>query len=501
MDVENLFKNVPKLFDRKHLNKDINEAILIHQGSLSLRFPYDTIAKTLDNWNITLEEQIGKTLKDVTISAFNQTYLELKFKQGEIQFDWHPCPRMVLEIKYSDEENVLEYFLGQESVDVFVCDKLLGTIPILFGSSTISHLGRQGVFQGVVQEKEIEDDDNKLVQKIEFSITNLPFSYGEITQNEDNGKLRSKRNRLRFSISNGVEMVIDGRYDLKDKILKDLKNASGHCITHHGYMNFESGMTIDEARNVLNTLRFCLSFFAGSHIGMVFIEFYDENTSIDSQISYHTKFRPYKDVIKPICDDPWVNSRFLEQMHEIRKTEDDEQALSDLLHWYIEANSNQGHTEGSLILAQVGIELLWNWILFDKLKMITKNDGERISAASKIQMLCTYIGINLDENQISDDFHKFSKSKKMSVSEAVVNLRNRQVHSTKSKRESLKSYSQNIVDEAREILLAIIDRYILNIGNYEEGRNYWNRLKRTYEPFHPTLKEFDFNEMIQSQNE
>ncbi|MCY4267574.1 MAG: hypothetical protein OXC67_06785, partial [Flavobacteriaceae bacterium] len=171
MDVEDLFKNVPKLFDRKHLNKYVNEAILIHQGSISLRFPYDTIAKTLDNWNITLEEQIGKTLKDVTISAFNQTYLELKFKQGEIQFDWHPCPRMVLEIKYSDEENVLEYFLGQESVDVFVCDKLLGTIPILFGSSTISHLGRQGIFQGVVQEKEIEDDDNKLVQKIEFSIT------------------------------------------------------------------------------------------------------------------------------------------------------------------------------------------------------------------------------------------------------------------------------------------------------------------------------------------
>lgn len=76
-----------------------------------------------------------------------------------------------------------------------------------------------------------------------------------------------------------------------------------------------------------------------------------------------------------------------------------------------------------------------------------------------------------------------------------------QVHSTKSKRESLKSYSQNIVYEAREILLAIIDRYILNIGNYEEGRNYCNRLKRTYETFHPTLKEFDFNEMIQSQNE
>ncbi len=149
-----------------------------------------------------LEELIGKTLKHVTISAFNQTYLELKFKQGKVQFGWHPCPRIVLEIKYSDEENVLEYFLGQDSVDVFVGDKLLGTIPLLFGSSTINHLGRQGIFQGVIQEK--EEDDNKLVQKIEFSMTNLPFSYGEITQNKDNGKFRSKQNRLRFSISNGV---------------------------------------------------------------------------------------------------------------------------------------------------------------------------------------------------------------------------------------------------------------------------------------------------------
>ncbi len=280
--------------------------------------------------------------------------------------------------------------------------------------------------------------------------------------------------------------MIDGRYDLKDKILKDLKNASGSCITHHGYMNFELGMTIDEVRSVLNTLRFCLSFFAGSHIGMVFVEL---DTLINSQVSYYTKFRPYKDVIKPIGDHTWVHSRFIEKMHEIRKTENDEQALSDLLHWYIEANSNQGHTEGSLILAQVGIELLWNWILFDKLKMVTKNDSERISAVSKIQMLCTYVGINLDENQISDDFHKFSKSKKMSVSEAVVNLRNMQVHSTKSKRESLKLYSQDIVYEASEILLAIIDRYILNIGGYyEKGRNYSNRLKRKYEPFHPHLK-------------
>ncbi|MGB4568690.1 MAG: hypothetical protein WBH96_06955, partial [Dysgonamonadaceae bacterium] len=47
--------------------------------------------------------------------------------------------------------------------------------------------------------------------------------------------------------------------------------------------------------------------------------------------------------------------------------------------WYVEANSNAGFSEGSIILAQTALELIYNWWIVENKKIILGKDSENIS--------------------------------------------------------------------------------------------------------------------------
>ena len=71
----------------------------------------------------------------------------------------------------------------------------------------------------------------------------------------------------------------------------------------------------------------------------------------------------------------------------------DKDSLVTSIHLYIEANSNSGFLEGSIIMAQVDLELIYNWLLIEKGKLLLGKDAENISASNKIRLLIAEINI------------------------------------------------------------------------------------------------------------
>ena len=100
--------------------------------------------------------------------------------------------------------------------------------------------------------------------------------------------------------------------------------------------------------------------------------------------------------------------------------------------------------------------------------MITDDDTKAISATSKLKTLIAYSGLKIDVNNLPVEFKNYCKSKANGlVAEATVQLRNHLVHSTEKKRKAIENLDSVIFYQARNILLHIIERYVLAIGGYE----------------------------------
>ena len=51
----------------------------------------------------------------------------------------------------------------------------------------------------------------------------------------------------------------------------------------------------------------------------------------------------------------------LSAQEKARKDTEDKNFLTSAIHWYVEANGNRGFSEGSIIMAQTALELLYNY--------------------------------------------------------------------------------------------------------------------------------------------
>ena len=154
------------------------------------------------------------------------------------------------------------------------------------------------------------------------------------------------------------------------------------------------------------------------------------------------------------------------------KNENDKDFLIKVIHWYIEANLNSGFLEGSIIKAQIALELFYNWLIIEKLKLIKGKDCENISASNKIRLLLSQINTssyktNLkylelfisDNQQIEDEI------------EAFVQIRNAIVHSQENKRKELTKINTRVKYEVLQLGLLFIEQSLLHILEFKESFN------------------------------
>ncbi len=165
-----------------------------------------------------------------------------------------------------------------------------------------------------------------------------------------------------------------------------------------------------------------------------------------------------------------------------KQSPDDKNFLITSIHWYVEANSNAGFSEGSIILAQTALELIYNWWIVENKKIILGKDSENISASNKIRILLSQLNLS---NTIPTAFTALRDLQKadnnlIDSPEAIVYIRNAIVHSQEKKRNKLSTIPTDAIYEAQQVYIWYIELSLLCILDYND--EYYDRcIRELYE--------------------
>lgn len=427
------YMDLPKIdmaFERDKLNFPNNQPVGLYRGQLKL------------------------VSKDITIFV----------RDSVVSLEWLPRPR----VTFSGSLVNAKQFSLITSVDIWKAyyeDALIGVGQILSHSISTTYSIKGELTQN------IELLDKTFFDEVQFSIVNLPERLGDIVISKENG---SYRGRLEVKL-NRANLIIDAVVDI-DERLKSLKSDGGYNITHHCALKFTKSQTGDKLKEYLEAIRLSLRILIGQDLGFVMLKFFKNKTPLSDFYIYGKPHQILNCHRLLNMHSHLSHSVFFENIFWDCINAKKDKPVSDLVHWYNMSNSNHGYVEGSLLMAQTGIELLYNWIICERLCMVTKNDAKnKISAASKIKSLMAYSGLNVEAIDVPKELKKYMvNERRQSVAETIVELRNHLVHSSEDKRSRLLGYNPIIFYEARNILLYIIERYLLAIGGYD--RKYFNRL-------------------------
>ncbi len=112
----------------------------------------------------------------------------------------------------------------------------------------------------------------------------------------------------------------------------------------------------------------------------------------------------------------------------------DRDFLITLLHWYVEANAGTAYIDGSIILTQAAIELIFNWLIVEKKPLLTKKAAKKINADEKIRKLLVLLN---EDKAIPARFSELAQLPNITDGpHAFVAIRNALVHADEHKRVS-----------------------------------------------------------------
>ena len=421
MDEKNYYDKIKKAYNREYLNIDINSNIEIHKGSVELNTGFESYI--LSNAKICVE--------------------------------WLPNPRITF-------QGALDKFKN----DISKCSIIINNS--VFGQGLVNRfkIGASYEVRGIIEQGKFENQEH-LIDRIEFSMVNLPLKYGDeiigSSMNFWKGGLEFEINRAQFRI--------DSRFG-SNRIFEELDILGGYTVTHHSFIKFDTPVKLKEGVELLQSIKLSLRLLTGQDLGFCFVDYFLHNKKIYTTYLFG-KVSPIYACNRLVNMHSELNGTlFFDNIYRIMKDKSNKSAISDLVHWHNMANTNQGYIEGSLVIAQIGIELLYNWIICEKMGMITLEDSKKISAISKINTLISLANIDVSKFNLSHSFNDFcSKKAKKSISHAVVILRNCLVHSNEQKRVELDELDGLIYFQARNILLNIIEFYILALGKYKGNIN------------------------------
>jgi hypothetical protein len=277
----------------------------------------------------------------------------------------------------------------------------------------------------------------------------------------------------------------DGRFFFQDKDYKvtidkfsNFTNLWHLLKTRGGFMPLYSGCLekkhgsclIKDLKDYLFSIAHFLYFLNGQRTAPLFIEATLADASILHDYPCHN-IQIYK---QNGCwsDFQWFDDLSLlwQNFRKLWMIEKDRDFLLTVLHWYVEANAGTAYIEGSIILAQTALELIFNWFIVEKQASITKKDAKKKSAEDKIRMILTAIKGRVDIppscvellqiKDITDGPHAFTK------------IRNALVHGDEYKRVNfLMLVDYNAKFQALKLGRWYIELSLLYIFGYQ-GRYY-----------------------------
>jgi hypothetical protein len=390
---------------------------------------------------------------------------------GKISFEWYPSGGVTFKGQIQKGEKVSVKF--DEDYDLMIKDLPLGKC-FLTSFPLLNNIW----IEGKVRAESNKGDTSILVTKVGFAIPNLREFHGEpVKKIKENGEIQKLRNRLIFD-NDKYNIIIDKCSNFKE-LSESLKEKGGYIILYAGELSKkDNSINYKETSDILDCFSSFLSFLNGRRVSPLFRKGFYENEEKWCDFSNYF-VDSYKNIIT------WVEDKSVTDLKEIWKkfyniwnNDDGKSFLRMVVHWYTEANSSMGIIEGSIVLAQVALELIYNWYIIEDKKMLLGKDSENITASNKIRLLISQLNSDSGISSKLTNLKSYADKNKLADGpEVFVNIRNSIVHSQEEKRKKLHEMNIKIKYEALELGLWYIELSLLHILGYE-GK-YYNRCTRS----------------------
>lgn len=384
-------------------------------------------------------------------------------------------------------------FFGETEFETIKLAKISGEIELFkiiingleFGEGYITNtkfidLSNVSFLKGTLQGLAVLGDKSIPVEKLRFSIPNLRGFHGIPVKKLTATNLSISKGRIRLENDNYV-ILIDKSPNYK-KLKESLEEKGGYIILYGGELTSKKGaIKFEDSKDIIHCLDTFLNFLNGRRTAALFIQgIYEDQIKWCDYSDYTVdtfKFVPswpQKHSIKGI-NELW------QAFSKIWKDNDDKNFLTILVHWYVEANSHSGFSEGSIVMAQTALELLYNWWVIENKKIIVGKDSENISAANKIRLLLSQLNISYSVPTSFTHLQTFMDSSKeiIDAPDAVVQIRNAIVHSQEEKRKKLSTIHPQAKYEALQLCIWYIEMSLLCILEFDD--QYFSRCSRGQE--------------------
>lgn len=376
--------------------------------------------------------------------------------QGEIYFTWTPT----IGVKFTG--TVVEGNLGLrelfeiQKISLAINGSLIGTCYI--NKTHASSDGSLPTVAGSVSGRAILGDKTIPVRKVSFAVPNLMSFHGENVHDGD----WVGHHRLVFENEEYI-ITLDKRRDFKEANDK-LEESGGYMILYYGEIQGRSGTILyEELGPLLRAFQTFLTFINGRRTSIFFLEGRSDKVIWTDYTGYFVD--PFKFVTT------WPPRRIVAGIIEMWKpfsrywkNENDQDFLNTCIHWYVEANNNSGFAEGSIVMAQIALEFIYNWYLIEGKRLLMGNDAERLSASNKIRLVLSELGI-------STDFPKSCRTLRETgfedAPEAFVQIRNGIIHSQEEKRRKHNEIPGGAKADALHLGIWYIELALLKILEYK----------------------------------
>lgn len=382
---------------------------------------------------------------------------------GDIYFDWFPSIRVLFKgYVVTSEISIMSLINATADYELIFNDLVFGKCQI-----SAATLGKGSFVGGFMIYDAVQGDKTIPVSSARFVIPNLKDFHGGPIKKTKNDEIQFGMRRLVFE-NDDWKIIIDGlpnSSQLKDK----LSEKGGYIIQYTGEITrSDKQISFNDLKSILSSFSCFLSFINGRRCGTLFHQGIHDDAIIWTDYTPH-KTDMYKSVYSwSIWDDITQFNDLWQNFSKLWLNENDRDFIESAIHWYLEANKNAGYLEGSIIMIQVGLELLYNWFVVEKKKLMIGKDAENISASNKIRLLLSQIKLKTDLPVSLNSLNKFIADNDLEDGiEAFVIIRNALVHAQEEKRKKLLSIPQQVKIDALELGLWYLELCILHILNYK----------------------------------
>ncbi len=290
------------------------------------------------------------------------------------------------------------------------------------------------------------------------------------------------RRAARLTLSGGGWAVtLDEVADYKARV-EALNANSGFAVTHVGRLERADGtpFTASDARQVLNALRWYVSFCSGQWTGPFLTTGFDPTgvrvwETWDQSRTAPFRHRrswldrchrrgfeePFPAFLNLWLDDAW------------------EEVVRLAIHWYVEANAQAGSVEGAIVLTQTAFELLASAVLVENHGWLSADGYEKLAAADRIRLLFMWAGIPTAIPAELDDLTRAARADNWpDVPTAMTMVRNTITHPTRRNREKFGKHPTGVRTDVWSLGLWALELGLLRLFGYRG--EYGNRITQRY---------------------